>query len=279
MLCRRDGLVSGCSEQSDLAADRVFHICDARSYRQIAAGCVPSLAGSWDSVLNASFKHRTRRILHGAGTRIPQPRTAIVTADMTDDDIEHIRHRLSATDVWVKAPNDTHSHGVFWLPRDQNIAPAARKAIRSTPEGELCLVEEDVCGVVTDAHGRPHRADIAVTVLDGRAVHAAVRIQSAEGIPTNSLHGGQSAAIDPQSLPDEVRRIAIDAVLATGSRYGSADIFGGASGGIPFTTVRSLPPVVGEINKMPGGRSPGFLTRVIDPLVSAYVAEIDRHSP
>jgi len=27
---------------------------------------------------------------------------------------------------------------------------------------------------------------------------------------------------------------------------------------------------------MPGGRSPGFLTGVVDPLVSAYVAEIER---
>jgi glutathione synthase/RimK-type ligase-like ATP-grasp enzyme len=114
-----------------------------------------------------------------------------------------------------------------------------------------------------DDEGR--RTDLAVTVLDGRAIHATVRTQAAEGVPTNSVHGGRSTAVDPGLLPAGTRQLAVDAVRATGNRYGSTDIFGAADS-----------PVAGEVNVMPGGRSPGFLERVIDPLVSAYVAEIER---
>lgn len=226
-------------------------------YRQIAASGVPTLTGSWESVLNTMFKHRTRRVLEGVA---PQPRYVIVTAGMTDDEIEDARHTLGPVDVWVKAPDDTHSHGVTWLATDQRIAPVARAAMRPTPDGELCLVEEDVRG--TDGGGR--RADLAVTVLDGRAIHATLRVQAAEGAPTNSLHGGRSFAVTPGSLPGETRDMAVAAVSAVGCRYASVDIFGGPS------------PVVGEVNAMPGGRSPGFLTRVTGPLVAAYVAEAAR---
>jgi hypothetical protein len=242
-------------------------------YRQLAEERVPTLAGSWESVLDATLKHRTRRVLGQAGERIPQPRSEIVTADLADSEIERVRSLLGPADVWVKAPNDSHSHGIFWVPGGEAVARTARKAMRETPDGTLCLIEEDVCGVVADAAGHLYRADLAVTVLDGRAVHAALRTQPDVGAPTNSLRGGQSMAVDPAALPAEVRRIAVAAVVATGSRYGSADIFGGLSLGTPFTGVRCRPPVVGEVNKMPGGRSPGFLARVIGPLVSAYLAE------
>nr|WP_221373829.1 hypothetical protein [Actinoplanes polyasparticus] len=229
-------------------------------YREIAAQRIPSLAGSWESVLNATYKHRTRRILAGASPPLPQPRHTVVTADVVTADAE-LCGRTAPVDVWVKAPGDTHSHGVFWVPRGREIDTAVRQALRPTPDGRLCLVEEDVCGV--DDEGR--RIDFAVTVLDGRAIHATVRAQSAEGMPTNSVHGGRSTAVDPITLPTEIRRLAVDAVTATGNRYGSTDIFGPADS-----------PVVGEVNVMPGGRGPGFLARVVDPLVSAYVAEIER---
>ncbi|MCO8269409.1 hypothetical protein M1L60_02255 [Actinoplanes sp. TRM 88003] len=217
-------------------------------YREIAEQGLTSLAGSWSSVLDATFKHRTRQVL----AALPQPRHAVVTAELPA--------RTLPVDVWVKAPGDTHSHGVFWVPRGQDIAPAVHQAMRPTPDGRLCLVEEDVRSIVGG-----ERTDVAVTVLDGRAVHATVRTQSQAGRPTNSRHGGRSVAVDPGLLPTRIQRLAVDAVTATGNRYGSADIFGDWAA-----------PVVGEVNVMPGGRSPGFLARVIDPLVAAYVSEIER---
>jgi hypothetical protein len=191
---------------------------------------------------------------------------------MDDADFEQARGRLSTPSVWVKAPDDSHSHGVRLLPPGENAAAVVRTAMRETPDGRLCLLEEDIRGIVQDPAGRRYRADQAVTVLDGRVIHAAMRVQPDLGSPTNSLRGGRSLAIAPGSLPAEVRRIAIGAVTATGSRYGSADILGGLAGFGPYTVVHSPRPVVCEVNKMPGGRSPGFLSRVIGPLVAAYVA-------
>ncbi|GAA4609128.1 hypothetical protein BJY16_007177 [Actinoplanes octamycinicus] len=232
-------------------------------YRQIAAAPVRSPAGSWESVLATMFKHRMRRLV-GPGVR-----HAVVTAR---DDAEAARQAVSRGDVWVKAPDDTHGHGVHHLSPGEPAVPAVRKALRRTPDGELCLIEEDIRGLLADPGGRPHRADLAVTVLDGRILQATLRVQPDLAAPTNSRHGGDSLPVAVGSLPVAVREMAIGALAATHCRYGSADILGSVPGDSGFTVVDPVPPAVGEVNKMPGGRSPGFLDQVVMPLVEAVVS-------
>jgi len=88
-----------------------------------------ALAGTWESVLNATFKHRTRAVLGRAG--LPQPRAEIVHAAMTEADIEAARERVGTPEVWVKAPGDSHGRGIKWIPAGEKAAPAARQAMRA----------------------------------------------------------------------------------------------------------------------------------------------------
>jgi hypothetical protein len=241
-----------------------------RLYRGLAEHRIPTLAGSWGSVLTTMLKHRLRETLDRVAVDVPQPRAVVLDAAMREADIQRAREQFSGG-VWLKAPNDTHGRGVAWLPAGEKAAAAARAVMRDTPDGTLCLMEEDVCGIVEDPGGRQYRADLAVTVLDNRVLQATLRVQPRRAHPTNSSHGGRSVAITPSTLPDDVRRIAVRAVSATGSRYGSTDILGGLVSTGGYTVVRSPRPVVCEVNVMPGGRSPGFLSLVTLPLVAAYV--------
>ncbi|RAK27452.1 hypothetical protein B0I29_12386 [Actinoplanes lutulentus] len=205
-------------------------------YRQV--GTIP-----WESVLNVTFKNRTRHLLDG---HLPQPRWAVATPG---DDPSLVRHGVSEGDVWVKSPNDTHGRGVHFVAHGEGIDKPVRSAMRDTPDGRLCLIEEDIHPL-----SRAGRADLSVTVVGGRAVHAVWRFHHERRAPTNSAHGGWSVAADVASLPAATRELAEQALTAAGLTYGSADLFGAT---------------IGELNLQPGGHSPGFLERVVTPLVAA----------
>jgi hypothetical protein len=77
---------------------------------------------------------------------------------------------------------------------------------------------------------------------------------------------GPDRAVDPAALPAPTRTLAVEALAATGNRYGSVDIFGGEHA------------VAGEVNVMPGGHGPGFRDAVVGAVVAAYTRQL-RLSP
>lgn len=123
-------------------------------------------------------------------------------------------------------------------------------ARRFQGKGQL-LIQEDARSIVLGENGKSYRADLSVTVLDEAALQVTACVQADLAKPTNSAYGGHSIGLSTQATPRPLIDLAIQAIAATGNRYGSADIFGGCFGWPGMTVAETRSPVIGEINLQP----------------------------
>lgn len=249
-------------------------------FREINSSNIPSLAGSWTSVLAVSFKDRTAAALEELPTPVPYARTRVLPPDPALPELLALRADLGEGDLWVKPSSSTHGRDVTFIPAgetddpDTHILDIAR---HYQGKGGL-LIQEDVRSIVRDENGKIYRTDLAIIVLDRNALQVTARVQADLAKPTNSSYGGHSIHISPKRTPRPLVDLAVQAIAVTGNRYGSVDIFGGCFDWPGMTVVETRPPVIGEINLQPGGRSPGFREQVVPALVNAYLHAIENRS-
>jgi hypothetical protein len=249
-------------------------------FHQIKSSNIPSLAGSWASVLAVSFKDRTVAALDAVPTQVPHAQTRILPPDLTLPELRTLRLDLGGGDLWLKPSSSTHGRDVTFIPAGESDDPDALilDIARRYQGKDGLLIQEDIRSIVRDESGKAYRADLAITVLDSKVLQVTARVQADLAKPTNSAYGGHSIGISSQDTPRPLVDLAIQAIAATGNRYGSVDIFGGCFDWPGMTVVETCPPVIGEINLQPGGRSPGFRERVLPALVSAYLDAIESRS-
>jgi hypothetical protein len=249
-------------------------------FQKIKSSNIPSLAGSWASVLAVSFKDRMVAALDEAPTPVPHAQTRVLPPELTLPKLRTLRLDLGGGDLWVKPSNSTHGRDVTFIPAGKGDDPDALilDIARRYQGKDGLLIQEDTRSIVRDESGKVYRADLAITVLDSKALQVTARVQADLAKPTNSAYGGHSIGISPQDTPRPLVDLAIQAIAATGNRYGSVDIFGGCFDWPGTTVVETCLPVIGEINMQPGGRSPGFREQVLPALVNAYLDAIESHS-
>jgi glutathione synthase/RimK-type ligase-like ATP-grasp enzyme len=249
-------------------------------FQEIKSSNIPSLAGSWASVLAVSFKDRTVATLGGLPTPVPHAQTRMLPPDPTIPELRALRLDLGGGDLWVKPSSSTHGQGVTFIPASASDDPDTLilDTVRRYQGEDDLLIQEDVRSIVRDESRKLYRADLAITVLDRSALQVTARIQADPAKPTNSAYGGHPINIPPEHTPRPLADLAVQAIAATGNRYGSVDIFGGCFDWPGITVLETRPPVIGEINLQPGGRSPGFREQVLPALVDAYLHAIESRS-